>query len=1020
MQNTAGFLLARAIQYSTRGLRTRYSSLRLRPLALPIASTRCSSNFRLPFSKSDGNYDIPFYNDEPVGKQQPCHIQIPSGQKYQEAEAWIDALEPFLPSKLRLAGSTTARNPLTQSSATTGREVSLWLSQSRFSGLDLLSYLSIVSGRWEVAGWIVTVIAEGYKTWDPLPEDARTALSKHWIDPPPPESEVYGWDYAKDNTLLQRLTKTPWQLNPADHKRNTPFNFNHLTFEANPQYLDYKRQKAALGQVWQSLGNMILKAATSSAAEAQRIMPHVLAMIATLHHDDIIPESVYSYTSTQSVSALQQPPTLHLLSSRILTALSDAAWNAHEESAAAAVDYSKPKQSFLRRELPGTRYKTPIEDLRPEIWLDLVLWSCLHGGWVIEGANVLERMQEYSGSVSWSLICWREVTERQDSIYNEDSSALWTKVIDVMEGTRAHTPRSPLEQKQIERTVSSEVIAAYVDGLINVIHVGVGKRGVPIETVLAHVIRFKAFLEENNLGLGYTSWAAIIQRFVESGGIEVDKNPALMQTILSLAQPFGKELEATNASSDENINHPTPGYVFDANATSVGLHHRVMQAYIDVGGVEGALGTFQTLQQYTDLNQRRSMEKFFHELKHQRPPNITTETIFTSPAALPADEFPEFFPKVPAHVLGPLLDLLTEARVYNFQKWLVYSQDLDGPIIPSSLYSEPGIAPALIRFATISQQKELLAEILKLQSSLTQGGALRLPRRVLSALLETQIQRRRWDHVDKILSMTSKYKDSRVFHPGIAASLAKQILLLQSTIVTHDNKHSESLRRATEIFKMLLQGEYGNSTTSWASFHHEDAMHALLAVLSTISPDWASFCAGLSPKSGNQPLDLPIKIFNAVLEGVVELSGVEGGRRLWETWCRDVSHVAAFFGAKTPVVPPNFISRANEYFNAENRVSLDDLPGGPLQFQGRLVPDFSTLRIIVSKLMFDDDLGVSDRQASPNTPQCTREDMVEWCLIHFQAFGLREQEAEKNIKRLQAIVQWQRMGALENDSTIQF
>jgi hypothetical protein len=1022
MQNPAGSLLTRASKCSTRSLRHRHPFLRRHTPSSQLASAkrrfsvgpRCLQRSRLPFTETDVDHDIPFYNDQPLGEERAFQIKIPYNGKRMDAEAWIDTLEPFLPSSLRITGFNPQRELSNHLVANPGRNVSHWLAEARFSGLDLLSYLGIVCGRWEVAEWIVSVVSEGHRSFEPIPEDVRTALSKHWVEPTPEHLTPGNEDRYK--TLLDRLTSLPFKLEQSTQTNITPFSFEDLTFEANRRYIDRRRQKLAIGQIWQSLGYLILKAAASSSTESAKIMPHVLAMIATLHHHDIIPESVYSYTPNPNLSALQQPPTLHLLSSRILTALSDAAWNVRQASATTAMKNGKAQYAFLRNELPGTRYKTPIGELRPEIWLEFVLWSCLHGGWVMEGANILKRLQESSGTSSWSLISWRNIIESGGIDFGDDSSALWTKVIDVMEGTTNPIQNSPQALKLVEKTISSEIIAAYVDGMINVVHVGVGQRGVPVDIVLGHVKRWKQLLGRHNMGLGYTTWVAIVQRFVECGGLDIERNPTLMLEVLSLVEPFERELEAINVPRDENSGHPTPIYVFDATAITLGLYHRVMQAHVDVGAVEDVLGTFNTLQQYTDLNQRRSIEKFFRVLKEQRPQGTTTGVSFTSPAGLPADEYPEFFPRIPPYVLSPLVDLLTDAHVHNFQKWLVYSQDLDGPIIPASLYGEPAVAPALIRFATISQQKELLGEVLKLQSSLTREGALRLPRRVLSALLETQIQRRRWDHVHKILSMTSEYRDSRIFHPDIAACLAKQIMLLQSAVLdSPDSKHSESLARATEVFKALVQGGYGNSSEKWSMFEVTETMHTMIAVLSSINPAWATFCEALSHRSGNQPFRLPRKYFNTILEGVVELSGVEGGRQLWETWCRDVSYVAAFFGAEIPAVPTQFTSRANEYFNVENRVSLDDLPGGPLQFQGRLVPDFSTLRIILSKLMHDDDFGIASRHSRPSEPTYTKEEMVQWCLVHFKAFGLREQEAERNIKQLQATVEWAKTKTLESD-----
>ncbi|KAF2422762.1 hypothetical protein EJ08DRAFT_596662 [Tothia fuscella] len=720
-------------------------------------------------------------------------------------------------------------------------------------------------------------------------------------------------------------------------------------------------------------------------------MPHVLSALATLHHNDIVPESVYSDSPTQDASAIQQPPILHLLSSRILGALSDAAWNAHQASTASSKAEPKSKYSILYSELPGTRYKTQAQDLRPEIWLEFVLWSCLHGDWVSDGAAILQSMQEYTDESSWSLISWRQIMENANTVEKGEGT-----------GTQS---REHLENGTVYRTVSSELVSAYVDGLINLIDVGVSDQGMPLNVILSRVKGLKALLDQKNFGLGNTTWDATVQRFTESGGIVVENDPESMLEILALVQPYEVERECLNVPTDDLSTHPTPSYTFDSSALCLGLYHRVIQSYIDIGNVDEALATWETLQRFTDLNQQRSIEQFFRHGAQNTAEN-STDIMFVSPTGFRNTEYPSFFPRVPYHILTPLINLLTDSRISSFQKWLIHSSDLDGPTISRSVYSEASLAPALIRFAATFGDKELLEEIIKAQSDVMGTEGFRLPRSVLSALIQSQIRRHRWAHVHRLLLTTGEKYDNAVWHPPIVAGLAREIMLLQRNVKAgRTRKENESLAQATEIFQLLYEDTYGPSIKHWGKFEALRVLHSIIGVLSSVNTEWANLCNGLSILSGNQSLSLHIRIFDTILEGVVESLGVEAGRRLWETWCVDLAEEGIRHSGGIAKVPSEFVSRSSDYFDTNKRIVLDDLPGESLSFYGRLKPTFSTLRIIMRQLQLqknksgkNDGRATSTKGTMANQPY---EDMMKWALAKYQDLGLDEEKVSKEMLRVE-------------------
>ena len=73
---------------------------------------------------------------------------------------------------------------------------------------------------------------------------------------------------------------------------------------------------------------------------------------------------------------------------------------------------------------------------------------------------------------------------------------------------------SAQDRARTRKTISSEVVTAFVDGLVNQMRLGVGGRGVDPERLVASIKTLKGLLDANKLSLGSTSWnlVALCQR----------------------------------------------------------------------------------------------------------------------------------------------------------------------------------------------------------------------------------------------------------------------------------------------------------------------------------------------------------------------------------------------------------------------------------------------------------------------------------------------------------------------------
>ncbi|KAK5163195.1 hypothetical protein LTR04_002678 [Oleoguttula sp. CCFEE 6159] len=911
-----------------------------------------------------------------------------------DASSWVALVEPLLPPQLR---SSTPQPDTKRAKATLSvKDIPHILLKARRSyDVDILGCLGVEQGRWRAVVWIVKCLVEHPVAAAESTGTVRPLFNVSWRN-------AGSLDEATEHPILAEHT--------AAHDLSPRRSLDELT-DTSAIYsrgvLHVRRE--ALGQVWRSLGNMILSEARSQRANASSIMPHVLETIAYLHHVGIVPESTYAYVPTQDNSALQQPPTLHLLSSRILTSLSDAAWRAHELLVAEEANATGAQYTFLSHEIPGARSRLKVTELGPEVWLELVLWSCLHGGWVMDGVAIIEAMRQIQDTGKWSLVCWRDILNSSGTDQLGKSAIDWGKLQNIADAnTRtARGEEHRGDRLRVERTISSEVVAAYVDALISTLRVGVGKRGTVPGTILLRIKLLKAFLEDFRMGLGNSSWDAIIVRFVESQGIDIERDPGMMEGILDLSPSFGQELESVNAPLELYPPSLTPTYVLDGSAAALGLLHRTLRAYIEANNVGGALRTFRRLQVYTDDNKERSLKQFFREMK-DRLHSQDADGSFSFESNFSGIEYPGFHPQFPVNVLGPLLDLVTDAKAYQFGRWLLDSKDIDGPVVSESLYSDRGMAPSLIRFATATQDKSLLLKVTKAQSGVDGGKASPLPANVLLAFLDSQIVQRNWTSVENILEFMGSFPDY-AWNYTTLAFLVKS--MLHHRTIRHPTQADEqSLSKAATIFGTLLQGRYNRARAG-----RDSQLNCILGVLSSVNPAWARFCLGLRPLPAETRLDLPTSIFNILLKGVVDAYGSSAGKRLWDIWCGEtippVGKVKPSGNGGVSTMPRRRSSPAISREDSVTVVPLGDNPGSTVTFRGRFAPSLSTLRVIVQKALEEqrqapkqEALSVEDQTdgllSDPKLEIPATQHVLAWAAGVFRSLGLREDDIERELGSL--------------------
>lgn len=843
----------------------------------------------------------------------------------------------------------------------------------------MLSHLGLELGRWRAVVWIVKSFPVDGLYNAQLPQLIQWSP---WQDP-----RVGG---------LEALTETPIEL-PFENLGDKPLDEIHLNKRQMRHYrgrmrmsnfsiIDKEIMKDSkdapenlyfngLGQVWQSLGNMLLRASDVGFERSEKILPYILQVIAHLHHIGIMPQAVYDYEPNQSPITLEQPPTLKYLSTRILANLADATWRAQLSPAKRDTPGTEVMNMWpyprLNHEVPGKRYeRIQVTELGPEVWLELVLWSCLHGGWIAEGASVLA-----GAARSWTLVSWPEVVRYAQSSPPPANPPAWIY--------STGQTGSPLKAK----TLSTELVTSHVDALLNTIHVGVGERGTPPADVWEQTVALKFLLTRNSQGLGALTWDAVILRFLESQGLDVEQDPQMLESILnSFAQIYGSEVKLANAPTEADNVTSVPSYILDGSAVVIGLHHRLIDAYIQKGDAPAAFRVFFRLQELTDRNKQGSFAEFFAQMQRQLDRGSSKAQGYFDNSYTPI-EFPSFFPQVPIPTIAALLELATETNSFEFGKWLLFSKEVDGPVIPRSLYSNTFLSEALINFAIASMDEELLSNVLQEQAS---AYASTTPYDVTSLLADTeefplanqkrsgklhsaaigmlqvQIARQKWKSVAAILDYLKTAERFEWDASGISSMVVGFLQL---------HKTSDDMAVPKEILQGLVSGKYGEINKR-CQLHY----YSLIFILSSIDHRWESVCRDLLPQNPITDIFLSAGNFNRVLSKIVQEDGCLKAIKLFDQWCESPLSSNRYDFRDGGIAK---IAKQRPY--PQRRSVFTAVDGQKIR--GRVVPNVSTLLIIARSISQD------ERRLRPGET----EQLLLWVADNLRAMGVSEEEIDTEL-----------------------
>ncbi|KAK1053743.1 hypothetical protein LTR12_000932 [Friedmanniomyces endolithicus] len=916
-------------------------------------------------------------------------IEPPSLAGRENAAKWMPLLEACLPPNLRR--SDHEQPTVTYVDAPWERAEIILAAQSRpvsKRGVNLLSDLAISQGRWKAAVWLMRdLIDHGAPAVQPT--DEQNVEQAPWN----------GQDSLKDLTeepiTLSHPGPSPAGVPPRiSLPAMSPLELEEMQTQSEDSHNPNSLKRLALGVVWRALGAMIVSCGDGP------VRPEILEIIAHLHHQDLLPKDIYSHVPRDDVTAIQQPPTLHLLSSRILTSLSDAAWRAHEQVIVDKASATGGSYIPLRPEIPGTAYRIHIAGLRPEVWLELVLWACLHGHWVLEGAAILRSVCKQANP-AWKPISWRSLVP-----VSSGSSEDWHK-LDYIFNTRS--PKT-MDQEAIvydvKSTVSSEVVNAYIDALLSRLNAGDADSAVRPTHVLQDLMLLHEFLDRSDLKPGRGSRDAVVLRFVEAVGPTV--NPSHVTGLMGLSPRRGGEVRPSSLQD-------TPPYIMHGSAALVGIAHQALRTRIKAGDLHQALQMFNILRKYTHAKRKSVSEKSF--AVSQPRTRLKPRELFTSNVDVIDSSPPE--PPLPSTVLGPYLDLITDSQAYVLGKKLIYSSEGDGPMISESSYNDPILAPALLRFAVATNDKLLLAKLVQTHAheDLETGERRELPHNVLQALLDAQIQRHQWSAARRSVRMLAETPNTGWNIVNLAV-LARTMIPLGSPKQPDGEESEGDLTEAKNLFAAMVKGEASDRKATDGNI--QDQILTLLTVISATDAQWSSFCRSIRTFPRHLTFNLPTRALNQILEGVLDAYGVAAAHGLltlfWPRTLRVAQSLMRAEHADDPNVPRRRIRPLERVDRHRSVILLSDQPSGALAVYDGPQPDLITIRMMLRRAlesleddaMFEailssdsdggDDAASAEMFTEVNVPPDSPLGVAKWSVGRLKYLGVTEMQIRKEVE----------------------
>ncbi|KAJ5439943.1 uncharacterized protein N7458_010941 [Penicillium daleae] len=745
----------------------------------------------------------------------------------------------------------------------------LWLART-YSNLNLLGHLGFDLNQWSTVHAYLTQLIDAYETLVPYMAS---------------QNAFQGFDWNVDGLSLDELTdrdvRRPSQsMKPLPPSDIVPLDL--LTERPAPRDLGDR----FLGEVLLNLGYIVLRAADAPKEEANLAMSHVFRVLARLHHLDLISDRVYLYPRNDPSQVSFRPPGLNLLSSHIMSVLSDAAWLEHEAALATAATEAGEEPPFLP-------FKVGVRELGPEIWFELVLWCCVEHGFAKQGAALVKDMSQRTGDKAWKIESWALLVQDLDVVQqtNISTETTWRRPGDTNPPQTFKRHDKPPFNGLGKRTISTEVVASLRSGLVNKAYNGVGFHGATPSDILQQSASLNALLEPTSAlddlrpTNKSTNWHLI--RVLESGCLHPYEDPTLFEQLLRSTQHVVPPWGGYGDASGQDLNSVTRAQLYDESAAIAGLVELNLKAYAYKRQAGRAFYQYAWLQNIVDASKAYHIQAFFEQLSLAKSEILP----FFDSQRFDLHEYDtSSVPQVSSVTLAELLDLAAVNRAYDFGNWLLFNDAIDGPAIPASAYGDQVIAPSILRFASASQNIELCEKVI---SSLSMPLSVNM----LKALINSYIDQENWDRAIVTLEYLRDFRLKSWGFSNLTALGAKIIRLdasikhQQSIGASVDEKMIKNLECANDLFLRFFRMEFNTpaSKNRRVTAFQQNVLLRLLSVFRTLPGHIANLAKQVDlkapPPSRLKLKYIPAVSFHNLLSAVVDTYGSTFGLNMWFKWC---------------------------------------------------------------------------------------------------------------------------------------
>ena len=790
---------------------------------------------------------------------QAAHLALSPQRR--EPEAWVALAEAFLPATLQSTSNAECNKPLEDT-----KYLSRLLSTARSTAplkLDILGYMGIQEGRWDAVKWLANKLSEDKLT---LTAHARLEVKEGFVPWSIAEPNPYGSSSLDEITTLPICFSVAAQAPPEGPARQNEVRLGLSSPLPRSEWL---------GQIWATLAFMTLQASDYPRGDVQgeKIMSLVLEIVAQLHSIDAVPSMIYSHSKCSGASGVHKPPTLSLMAYRMMTDLSDIAWKAQDERVRKEAQTVGAKNWYKGHELAEAIIQPRRSGVGKEIWMELILWCCVEGGFYHEASWIVTQMLERKGEMAWKVIDWSDIHRPTEPKLNWSARAeLQIARANINQIGRGLGISGPSEAPPFvdmgPRTVSREVILALIDGL------ACSARS--IVEVQQHIAACRNLLnKKRSLTLETKTLNRTIQKLFELGPVDIAHSPGLAERILSLTPDY----YGTGVQSGSLPDSDAWGYIHhaeDDSTASFGLLHRTRYIYALRGNIQGTLRVFHKLQSMIDSDRHRRIDAFAEDLRYRLKQGDGDELMSESIN----DIIPSVYPQIPTYIMSAFLDLLTSAHLYDLGNWLLYSDEVDGPFLSPSSYSEVNLQSALLRFATATENGGLFARVSeKLHAPLAP--------KILRTLLHCQITLGKWEAAEEVLRHFQA-------EPGTGWEAIDIMVIVRSILrlENDDSPEPQSLAKAQILLQGLLNGDFNpaRDPSKAADYSRFRCLYQIYRMLKQLpgslrhlkEPPFSHI------SRANAPIEIASEAFDILLEGVVEARGSVRGQKLWQQWCQPI------------------------------------------------------------------------------------------------------------------------------------